>query len=228
MLILPAEKSPQDGAGTALGEFLEIEGPAGFGSLHQFAESLGNAVDAKDPLTFNHSQEVALISQALAQSMGISEVAAGLIHLAGHLHDIGKIGIPDVILKKEGRLSREEWSWVKTHPEIGARIVRPVTAFTVKGGLGDIILHHHEAFDGSGYPCGLRGEDIPLGARIIAVADTLSALMQDRPYRQGIDLEGATAEIRRCAGSQFDPAVVDVLAATVDRLPGLLALGRAA
>lgn len=228
MLNLRREKHPQVAAGTEIGECLEREGLAGFGSLHQFAESLGNTVDAKDPLTFNHSQEVALISQALAQAMGIPEGEAVLIHLAGHLHDIGKIGVPDAILKKEGRLSGEEWSWVRKHPEIGARIVRPVTAFTARGGLGDIILHHHEAFDGTGYPCGLGGEDIPLGARIIAVADTLSALLQDRPYRQGTDLERATAEIRRCAGSQFDPAVVEALTATGCRLPRLLALGRAA
>ncbi len=103
--------------------------------FHQFAESLGNTVDAKDPLTFNHSQEVAQISQVMARAMALSESTVDLIHLAGHLHDIGKIGIPDAILKKQGRLNREEWAWIKRHPEMGAKIVRPVTSFGVKGGV---------------------------------------------------------------------------------------------
>jgi HD-GYP domain-containing protein (c-di-GMP phosphodiesterase class II) len=203
--------APSVGVGAVVGDCEDLECPVGFGSIHQFAESLGNAVDAKDPLTFNHSQEVAVFSQELARAMGLAESMVAHIHVAGHLHDIGKIGIPDAILRKKGRLSREEWGWVRKHPEIGARIVRPVSAFAAVGGVEGMILHHHEAYDGSGYPLGLRGEEIPVGARIIAVADTLSALMQDRPYRLGTDLERALAEIRRCAGSQFDPAVVEAL-----------------
>lgn len=193
--------------------------------FHQFAESLGNTVDAKDPLTFNHSQEVAQISQVMARAMALSESTVDLIHLAGHLHDIGKIGIPDAILKKQGRLNREEWAWIKRHPEMGAKIVRPVTSFGVKGGVSDMILYHHEAFDGTGYPFGLRGEEIPLGARIIAVADTLSAMLQDRPYRPGTDIDQALTEIRRCAGRQFDPIVVEALGAVIGRVSRLLATG---
>jgi HD-GYP domain-containing protein (c-di-GMP phosphodiesterase class II) len=201
----------QGGFDPVADECENVDCPAGFGSIHQFAESLGNAVDAKDPLTFNHSQEVAVFSQELARAMGFSESVVAHIHVAGHLHDIGKIGIPDAILKKRARLSPEELTWIRRHPEIGARIVGPVTAFAAEGGVGDMILHHHEAYDGSGYPFGLRGVEIPIGARIIAVADTLSALMQDRPYRPGTGLELALSEILGCAGSQFDPAVVTAL-----------------
>ena len=197
------------------------EEPSGLDYVHQFAESLGNTVDAKDPLTFNHSQEVAQISQILARTMALSDSKVDRIHLAGHLHDIGKIGIPDSILKKQGRLNREEWTWIKKHPEMGAKIVRPVTSFGVRGGVSDMILFHHEAFDGTGYPFGLRGAEIPLGARIIAVADTLSALLQNRPYRPGTSLELALAEIRRCSGSQFDPSVVEALGAAIEGVSGL-------
>ena len=181
---------------------------AGVEQLHQFAESLGHAVDARDSDTFNHSWEVAEVSRMLAQALGLSPQQAETVHLAGHLHDIGKIGVPDAILKKQGRLSDEEWRQMRRHPETGAVIIRPIEAFARKGGIADMVLFHHERFDGAGYPQRLQGEQIPLGARIIAVADTLSALLQNRPYRQGTSFEEALTEIGRCAGSQFDPAVV--------------------
>lgn len=176
--------------------------------LHQFAESLGNAVDARDSGTFNHSWEVADISRMLAEAVGLSPQEAETVHLAGHLHDIGKIGVPDAVLKKQGKLTQEEWSVMKRHPETGAAIIRPIAAFGRRGGVADIILSHHERFDGNGYPQGLEGNLIPLGARIIAVADTMSALLQDRPYRNGTDFASAMAEIRRCSGTQLDPAIV--------------------
>lgn len=180
----------------------------GTDQLHQFAESLGNAVDARDPNTYNHSWEVAEVSRMLAEALGLSPKHAKTVHLAGHLHDIGKIGVPDAILQKQGRLMDDEWRLMKRHPEIGATIIRPVEAFASKGGVADMILYHHERYDGTGYPSALRGEAIPLGARIVAVADTLSALLQDRPYRRGTGFAAAMAEIRRCAGSQLDPKVV--------------------
>ncbi len=184
---------------------------AGCDSLHQLSESLGHAVDAKDPQTANHSREVAHFSVLLAGQLGLPETTVNVIHIAGHLHDIGKIGIPDAILQKQGKLTEEEWLWVKKHPDIGAKILSPVRQFSVAGGVSDLVRHHHERFDGCGYPCGLKGEEIPLGARIIAVADSLSALMQNRPYRQGAAFEEALAEIQRCSGSQFDPQVVKAL-----------------
>jgi HD-GYP domain-containing protein (c-di-GMP phosphodiesterase class II) len=187
-------------------------------NLHQFAEALGNAVDAKDPLLFNHSHDVAETGRILACGMGLDPTAVELVHIAGHLHDIGKIGIPDAVLKKQGALDRNEWRWMKRHPEIGAEIVRPVAPFNTPGGVADIILGHHEHYDGSGYPQRLRGEHIPLGARIVAVADTLSALLRNRPYRRGCSFEQALAEIRRSAGSQFDPAVVRILGMQRDEI----------
>jgi HD-GYP domain-containing protein (c-di-GMP phosphodiesterase class II) len=179
--------------------------------LHQFAESLGNTVDARDTATYNHSREVAEVGYLLACAMKLQHAEAVAVHIAGHLHDIGKIGIPDSVLKKDGPLDLEDWHWIKKHPEIGARIVRPVEAFNGIGGIADMILSHHERYDGGGYPLGLTGEAIPVGARIIAVADTLSALLQDRPYRRGTSLEAAVGEIIRCSGTQFDPAVVTAL-----------------
>lgn len=187
-------------------------------SLHQFAESLGHAVDAKDPQTFNHSLEVAEISQILALKLGFNKDKAQIIHVAAHLHDIGKIGIPDGILQKKEPLNEVEWHWIKKHPDIGARILRPVIQFNNQDGISDMVRHHHERFDGTGYPCGLKGFEIPIGARIIAVADTLSALLQNRPYRSGTDLSKALAEIQRCAGSQFDPKIVAALLAVRSQL----------
>lgn len=176
-------------------------------ALHQFAESLGKAVDAKDGHTKQHSEEVALVARALALAMGRPQREADIIHVAGHLHDIGKIGIPDAILFKRGSLTPAEWDQVRNHPEMGASIVQPVSAL-VDCGAVDIILHHHERFDGTGYPHGLKGTAIPLGARIVALADSLSAMLQNRPYRAALRFDQAAREIALMSGTQFDPAVV--------------------
>ena len=175
--------------------------------LHQFAESLGFAIDAKDPYTSMHSDEVAEVSHTLALSMGLPPREADIIHVAGHLHDIGKIGVPDAVLKKNGPLTASEWKAIRKHPKAGADILRPVSALKSLG-VVEMVLYHHERYDGTGYPEGLRGPKIPLGARIIAVADSLSAMLQDRPYRSAKDFEGARQEIIRCTGTQFDPRVV--------------------
>ncbi len=179
-------------------------------SLHQLSESLGRAVDAKDKITYNHSEHVAVIGHLISLAMGCSAKQADIIHLAGHLHDIGKIGIPDVVLRKKDKFTDEDWKWMKRHPEIGAKIIAPVKVFKSKGSIREILLHHHEKFDGSGYPSMLEGKDIPIGARIIAVADTLSALIHDRPYRKGRSFEDAVEEIAKNSGTQFDPFVVKV------------------
>ena len=176
-------------------------------ALHQFAQSLGNAIDAKDPHTSMHSDEVAEVARTLALAMDLTPSQAAIIHVAGHLHDIGKIGVPDSVLKKQGPLTTAEWRAVRRHPEAGAAILEPVTALK-RIGVVDMVLHHHERWDGKGYPHRLKGEAIPLGARIISVADALSAMLQDRPYRAALDLERACQEIDRGAGTQFDPAVV--------------------
>jgi HD-GYP domain-containing protein (c-di-GMP phosphodiesterase class II) len=180
-------------------------------ALHQFAESLGNAIDAKDPHTSMHSDEVAEAARVLALAMDLTPSQAGVIHVAGHLHDIGKIGVPDSVLRKQGPLTTAEWQAIRRHPEAGAAILDPVAALK-RLGVVDMVLHHHERWDGKGYPHGLSGEAIPLGARIISVADALSAMLQDRPYRAALDVNRACREIEFGAGSQFDPRVVDAFA----------------
>lgn len=180
-------------------------------SLHHLAEALGNAVDARDSQLYRHSRDVAEVACVLAHAMGLSTAEINVIHIAGHLHDIGKIGIPDAVLNKQGPLDGEEWRWIRRHPEIGAEIVRPVPSLNAPGGVADIILCHHERFDGKGYPRGLGVDAIPWGARIVAVADTLSALLRNRSYRPGCTFDEACAEISRCSGSQFDPVVVKAL-----------------
>lgn len=175
--------------------------------LHEFAESLGTAVDAKDSHTARHSEEVAQVSHTIALAMGLSARDADLIHVAGHLHDIGKIGVPDEVLFKRTKLTKNEWMLIKMHPEIGAQIVNPVRSL-VETGIRDIILHHHERYDGKGYPHGLKGREIPLGARIVTVADSLSAMLQNRPYREAMTFDEARKEVVNECGKQFDPLVV--------------------
>jgi HD-GYP domain-containing protein (c-di-GMP phosphodiesterase class II) len=122
------------------------------------------------------------------------------------LHDIGKIGIPDAILLKPGPLTPEEWAIMRTHPEIGKRLIERIPFLR---GAVPIVYSHHEKWDGSGYPCALRGEEIPLGARIFAVVDAFDAMTFDRPYSRAVPFDAAKAEIKRCAGTHFDPTVVD-------------------
>lgn len=192
-------------------------------ALHEFAESLGAAVDARDSHTHQHSEEVAQVAHALALRMGLPPSRADVIHVAAHLHDVGKIGLPDAVLFKPGPLDKAEWALLKRHPAIGADIVRPVRALC-DCGVREMILHHHERFDGGGYPHGLRGREIPRGARIIAVADSLSAMLQNRPYRAAMPFEQAREEILRNSGSQFDPDVVAAFADAAPLLGELMAL----
>lgn len=193
--------------------------------IHQLAESLGKAIDAKDTYTLAHSEEVAVISQTLALSMGLGHQMADLIHVAGHLHDLGKIGVPDEILAKTTHLTSEEWLAIRKHPDIGADILAPIACLR-ECGIVDMVRAHHERFDGSGYPQGLAGAQIPLGARIIAVADSLSAMLQSRPYRAAKSFNEACREIARGMGSQFDPKVVAAFARVKDRVRDLVAMLR--
>jgi HD-GYP domain-containing protein (c-di-GMP phosphodiesterase class II) len=186
------------------------------------AESLGNAIDAKDASTARHSEEVAEVARRLALALGLSVCLAEDMHVAGHLHDIGKIGIPGSILRKRGPLNAEEWAMIRRHPAIGADILRPVDALR-RAGIPDMALHHHERYDGSGYPDGLTGADIPLGARIIGVADSLSAMLQHRTYRPALTFEEACAEIQAGAGTQFDPAVAEAFWRDRDAIRTLMA-----
>ena len=193
--------------------------------VHQLAESLGKAIDAKDTYTLAHSEEVAVISQTLALAMGLGHQAADIIHVAGHLHDLGKIGVPDDILGKTSALTPEEWLAIRKHPDIGADILAPIACLR-ECGIVDMVRAHHERFDGSGYPQDLKGSQIPLGGRIISVADSLSAMLQSRPYRKAKTFDQACLEIVRGAGSQFDPEVVKAALKVRDRLRDLVAMLR--
>jgi putative nucleotidyltransferase with HDIG domain len=172
------------------------------GLLH----SLTSAVDAKDAYTCGHSERVALLSRHLAQQARLPEHDVERIYMAGLLHDVGKIGVPESVLQKTGRLTPEEFEAMKKHPAIGARILRDIKQ------IEDIIpgvLHHHERYDGKGYPAGLAGDSIPLMGRIICLADCFDAMTSNRTYRKALPLEVALTEIRRCSGTQFDPVLAD-------------------
>ncbi|GAB6161401.1 hypothetical protein JCM12298_05600 [Desulfothermus naphthae] len=187
--------------------------------LHPLFKSLGLALDARDKNTYYHSIEVADISSIIASEMGLSKERIELIHIAGHLHDIGKIGIPDNILQKSEPLNRHEWKVIKSHPVIGANIILPLKK-CFSSELIDIVLYHHERFDGQGYPLGLRGKNIPLGARIVAVADAISAMLQARPYRPAMPFEIVVQEILSNSGTQFCPVVVNAFKECIIKIEG--------
>jgi putative two-component system response regulator len=166
--------------------------------------ALAYALEAKDVYTSGHSQRVTEISVAIAKHLGLDKETIEKIRLAGLVHDIGKIGVRESVLNKPGSLSDEEYKHVRLHSETGARILKPIV------GDGDIlkaVRHHHERYDGAGYPDGLKGEQIPQLARIIAVADTFDAMTSERPYRKALTPQEACAEVERCRGTQFDPEV---------------------
>ena len=181
-------------------------------TYHATLEALGSALDTRDVGTESHSRRVHGYALATAREYGIPEAEMSDLAHGVLLHDIGKIGIPDSILLKPGPLTPAEWKTMRTHPEIGRQILERIPF--LKPAV-PIVYHHHERWDGTGYPAGLSGDAIPLGARIFAVADALDAMTFDRPYSRAIGLEAARAEIQRCAGTHFDPAVV----ATFSTLP---------
>jgi HD-GYP domain-containing protein (c-di-GMP phosphodiesterase class II) len=173
------------------------------------AAALARALDAKDPETAQHSMRVGRLAEAVARAMGLHRSFQRTLRLAGELHDVGKIGVPDDLLRRPGRLSAEEHREVLRHTVIGERILSPMLP------AGSVVLQtvrsHHERFDGTGFPDGLRGVDIPLAARIVAVVDAFDAMTSARPYRRSVGRAAALRELRRSAGSQFDPACVGAL-----------------
>jgi HD-GYP domain-containing protein (c-di-GMP phosphodiesterase class II) len=184
-------------------------------------KALVSSIDAKDPYTCGHSERVAMISKCIAERMGLPKEDVDRIYLSGLLHDIGKIGVPERILLKDGRLNDDEFNAVKMHPEIGARILTGVRelANVIPG-----VMHHHERLDGGGYPAGLNNETMPLDSRIIGLADALDAMTSNRVYRAALPIEEATKEILLCTGTQFDVRCVDALmeigvAAALNQLP---------
>jgi response regulator RpfG family c-di-GMP phosphodiesterase len=169
-------------------------------------EALGSALDSRDVGTESHSRRVHGYALATAKEYGIPPADIPDLEHGVLLHDIGKIGIPDAILLKPGPLTPDEWKTMRRHPEIGRRLVENVPF--LKGAI-PIIYCHHEKWDGSGYPRGLRGEEIPVGARIFSVVDAFDAMTFDRPYSKAVAFETAYTEIKRCAGTHFDPLVVE-------------------
>ncbi len=170
-------------------------------------ENLMTALDLRDVETFGHSQTVSKYCQVLARLLGINQAARlDNIRKGSLLHDIGKIAIPDSILKKPGQLTSDEWAKIKLHPTLGFGLIKEMKMLAE---VGHIILYHHEKYDGSGYPRGLKGEEIPLESRIFALADTLDAITSHRPYRAERDFHTAREEIVKNAGSHFDPQVVE-------------------
>jgi putative nucleotidyltransferase with HDIG domain len=170
-------------------------------------EAMGDALDLRDEETEGHSRRVTAYTIALAQAMGLEADELRVIARGAFLHDIGKIATPDSILLKPGKLTVEEMATMKEHCERGYEMVRKIPFLRE---AAEIVYAHQERFDGTGYPRGLQGEEIPLGARIFAIADTLDAMTSDRPYRKGTTFAAATEEIVRCAGQQFDPQIVEV------------------
>jgi putative nucleotidyltransferase with HDIG domain len=170
-------------------------------------EAMGDALDLRDAETEGHSRRVTAYTIAMAREMGLNAEELKLISRGAFLHDIGKIATPDAILLKPGRLDAGETAIMREHCERGYEMIRKIPFLR---DAAEIVLTHQESFDGSGYPRGLRGEEIPLGARIFAIADTLDAITSDRPYRKGASFDEASREIVRCSGKQFDPQLVRV------------------
>lgn len=171
---------------------------------HEIIECISGALDAKDTYTAGHSQRVSDMSLVLLRKMQIEAMEAEEIHIAAHLHDIGKIGIADAILNKSGRLSEEEWDIMKRHPKIGADILSCSRHLSE---LKQIVLCHHERYDGLGYPLGLKEYEIPLGSRIIALCDSIDAITSNRSYRKAKDWAYCYEEIEKNLGIMYDPDI---------------------
>ena len=184
-------------------------------------EVLAAALDAREHETGLHSKRVACHTLVLARRFTTDEALLQQVYWGALLHDIGKIGIPDSVLLKHGSLDAEEWQTMRTHPEIGHRILSSVPFMAT---ATEIVLTHEERFDGTGYPNGLRGREIPLWTRLFAVIDTLDAITSDRPYRKGETFEAAQAEILHMAGTQFDPVAVEAFVAEEKTLRNMVEL----
>lgn len=178
-------------------------------------EVLGAALDYRDSETEGHCERVTRYTVALARAAGCPPAAVKQIERGAYLHDLGKIGIPDAILLKPDKLDAGEWAIMKTHPEKGYLMLKDIPFLCE---AAEIVYSHQERYDGSGYPRGLEGDRIPLGARVFAVADTIDAMTSDRPYRRALPFEAAVAEIIRHSGTQFDPSVVEVFSRIVPAL----------
>jgi diguanylate cyclase (GGDEF)-like protein len=185
-------------------------------SILDTVTSLAYAVDAKDQYTQGHSQKVSAYAALLAEALGMNDLEVEEIRLGAVLHDVGKVGIPEPILNKSGPLNLEEWDTMKTHVTFGGKLLEPLVPLAR---IREMVLHHHEFFDGSGYPEALTGEKIPLGARIITIADSYDTITSDRSYKKGRTADQALSELERCAGTQFDPRLVQAFVRAMRQLP---------
>jgi HD-GYP domain-containing protein (c-di-GMP phosphodiesterase class II) len=170
-------------------------------------QSLAVALEVKDRYTRGHSERVSRYSVGIARALGLGADAVRQIEIGGHLHDIGKIGVREAVLNKAGPLSEDEYAHIMTHPVVGSRLLRPLLADMPIA--MHVVRSHHERLDGGGVPDGLAGDEVPLEARIAAVADSFDAMTSHRPYRAGMTREAAVAELRRCVGAQYCPEVVE-------------------
>ncbi len=191
------------------------EALAELSSVHMCTvEALGRALDFRDQSTSGHSRRVAQLTAGIAQRLGIGGSELVQIEQGALLHDVGKLRIPDNILLKKTALTPMEWATMKRHPEYGREFLEKLDFLN---GAADLVYSHHEKFDGSGYPRGLHGDEIPIGARCFAIVDSVDALIYERPYHAAISFDQAASEIRKCAGSQFDPSLVDLALSHIEQ-----------
>jgi putative nucleotidyltransferase with HDIG domain len=183
--------------------------------FYKTIRAISNALDTKDAYTNGHSLRVTLYSMIVAKELNLSDTYMEDIEIAGLLHDIGKIAMPKNILCKNGKLTDEEFLVMKAHPVLGAKIVINIKKLQL---ISDWVKSHHEKWNGSGYPDGLKGEEIPLAGRIIALADTYDAMTSTRPYRTALTHEVAINEIKRCTGTQFDPTLANLFVSLSDKI----------
>jgi len=176
--------------------------------------ALANAIEAKDEYTEGHNERVSGYSVALARAAGMSEDDQEIVRMAGILHDIGKIGVPDSVLNKPGSLNQDEFERIFLHPQEGEKILSPLRCLS---GIRDVVLYHHERYDGTGYPKGLKGEKIPIFARIVAIADSYDAMTSNRSYRQALSREKAVEELESKAGEMWDPELVRIFIEWLDK-----------
>ena len=181
----------------------------------QTIDALARALEIKDTVTHRHAVRTRALVRALAQELSLPEMLIQQMEDGALLHDIGKIGIADAILKKTSELTPEEYNVMKTHSALGRGILESLPSLR---GVGPIVLYHQEWYNGTGYPDGLAGEEIPLGARVVQIIDAWDAMTSNRPYRQAMSKAAAIAELRRQAGSQFDPKLIDLFLRVLDRL----------
>jgi putative two-component system response regulator len=186
-------------------------------AAHGVVAALANAVEAKDVTTENHCQRLAGLAYQMAMAVDIEGTQLKGVVFGALLHDVGKIGVSEAILTKPGPLTEPEWVEMRQHPIIGEKICKPLTSSRL---FAPIVRHHHERWDGTGYPDRLRGEEIPIGARIVGLVDSFDAMVHDRPYRAAMSLERAVAELNANAGRQFDPGLIGFFLAGLDSMTG--------